>query len=111
MLKIEKIIREMIVDLTMADITLNCDKEKFDNSWCNTDDMCAADALSRGDLETFNTYVKEKFPEITFTFLKPTDIRVRDAESRWSKILDSFVNGDGFEINTSTKQLLTPDLV
>jgi len=107
---VNEIIREMIVDLTMADITLNCDKEKFDNSWCDTHDMCAADALSRGDLDTFHKYVNKKFPNITFTFLDEHDSRVQSAEHRWSKILDSFVNGDGFEINTSTKKLASPEL-
>ena len=107
---VNEIIREMIIDLSVADITLNCDKERFDNSWCNTHEMCAADALSRNDMKTFNSYVKTKFPNVEFKQLDASDERVQSAEARWSRILDQYVSKAGFEINTSTKKVNTSEL-
>ena len=72
--------------------------------------MCAADALSRNDMKTFNSYVKTKFPNVEFKQLDASDERVQSAEARWSRILDQYVSKAGFEINTSTKKVNTSEL-
>ena len=99
---VNDIVRLMIIDLTMADIVLNCDKDKFDNMWCDTKEMKAADALSRGAIGEFEEYMENNFPQVQLTCLTTADPRVEEAESQWLSILEKHVTSDGQQRDIST---------
>ena len=99
---VNDIVRLMIIDLTMADIVLNCDKDKFDNMWCDTKEMKAADALSRGALQEFEQYMAMNFPLVELKCLTTADPRVAEAESQWLAILEQQVTNDGQQRDVST---------
>ena len=100
---VNDIICEMVVDLSIYDITLNCDTTRFNTAWCDTNEMKAADALSRGKLDEFKHYMETNFPKLKLICLNKSDPRVRDAEAQWDVLLRRDVTKEGYERNTSTK--------
>ena len=89
---VNDIVRSMVLSLCKQDIILNCDKDRFDTSLCDTLEMAGPDALSRGDEHTFLQWANSTFPSIKFKKLSESNIRITIAEQTMKEILEKRMN-------------------